>query len=53
MINYQPMAGGKTDIQATNPPTNLEPHSAAITKTSKPSKETEKEPTEKHNQGSL
>lgn len=47
------MSGGENNIQTTNPPSNLEPQRAAITQTSKPNKEAENEPTEKHNKGSL
>lgn len=43
-LSYQPMPGGKGNVQSANPPPDLEPGISAITKTHEAQKEAEDKP---------
>lgn len=49
----QPMPGGKTNIQTTDPPPDIKPNSRAIPELHKPQEKAKEKPREEHNEGGL
>lgn len=47
------MASGEADVEAANPPANLEPRSCPISKAAEPGPEANEEPNDEHYKGCL